>query len=614
MPRWIIFLIDVSICLFALTLAYLLRFNFKIPGTEIKWLKYVVPIVLGVRIASFLISKIYAGIIRYTGNKDAVRVFITIISGSVAFVLINIATWYWKKIYIIPFSILIIEFLATVFTLIFFRIFVKTLYLEISQPSKQKRSVIIFGAGDAGMITKRAIDRDNTTRYKVIAFLDDDERKRNKRLEGLTIYNTEKDFDDLIRANNIAHLIISIQQLPTQRKQEIIDKCLENDIRILNVPPVNNWINGELSFNQIKKIKIEDLLERAPIQLDIDKISAAYSNKCVLITGGAGSIGSELARQIIRFHPSKLVLLDQAESALYETELEIREKYGFTNLESVIGDVCSANRMRKLFETFSPQIVFHAAAYKHVPVMENNPSEGVHTNILGTKIIADLASEFNVQRFVMISTDKAVNPTSIMGATKRVAEIYCQSLNKKSNTQFITTRFGNVLDSNGSVIPRFKKQIEEGGPLTVTHPDVTRFFMTIPEAGQLVIEAGAMGNGGEIFLFDMGSSVRINDLAEKMIKLSGLTVNSDIKITYTGLRPGEKLYEELLNASENSLPTHHQKIMIARVKEYELNYITDAIVEINAFYQQQDNVALVKSLKAIVPEYKSQNSEYEKFD
>ena len=464
------------------------------------------------------------------------------------------------------------------------------------------------------MITKRALDRDQDTKFKVIAFVDDDPKKSGKRLEGTEIFNTTNDLDDLLRTNPDANVIISIQKVTPKRKHEIIEKCLAYNTKVLNVPPVTSWINGQLSFNQLRKIKIDELLDRDPIQLDKEKIKAEVTGKIILITGGAGSIGSEMVRQITPFNPAQIIVVDQAESPLYELELEINEQGRLKKFETVIGDVSSEERMRRVFEAFRPQIVFHAAAYKHVPLMENNPSESILTNVHGTKVIADLSDEFKVDKFVMISTDKAVNPTSIMGATKRIAEIYCQSLNQVSHTRFITTRFGNVLDSNGSVIPRFKKQIEDGGPVTVTHPEVTRFFMTIPEACQLVLEAEALGNGGEIFIFDMGKSVRIIDLAEKMIKLSGLTLGKDIQIVFSGLRPGEKIHEELLNNHEKTMPTHHAKIMIAKVREYDFNSVSKNISELIDLFGAQNNEAIVRKMKEIVPEFISHNSVYEKLD
>jgi len=613
-PRWIVFSIDLSICLGSLFLAYLVRFNFSIPAVEIELWKFAIPTVIGIRIISFFYSRIYQGIIRYTSTADAQRVFYTITAGSIAMALANIVSYFLIGFYLVPYSIIIIDYFTTVFLLTAFRILVKTIYISLKNPSREKKNVIIYGAGESGVITKRALDRDAGTRYKIIAFIDDSLTKTGKTLEGVHIYNADGDLEDLLRANTVEQLIISIQNISPHRKQQIVEKCLTYGVKILNVPPVNSWINGELSFKQIKKIKIEDLLEREPIQLHHENLRKQIKGKTVLITGGAGSIGAEIVRQLIPFEPGKLVIVDQAESAIYELELEITEKYGWKNIDAVVGDIRQVNRMRRVFDHFHPEVVFHAAAYKHVPVMENNPSEAILTNIEGTRILVDLSHEFAVENFVMVSTDKAVNPTSIMGATKRIAEIYCQSMNAISETKFITTRFGNVLDSNGSVIPRFKKQIDEGGPITVTHPEVTRFFMTIPEACQLVLEAGAMGKGGEIFIFDMGQSIRIVDLARKMVMLSGLTLGKDIQIVFTGLRPGEKIYEELLADKETTLPTHHDKILIAKVREYNHEEITRQIISLTEMFRSQNNEAIVRKIKEIVPEYVSANSEYERLD
>jgi FlaA1/EpsC-like NDP-sugar epimerase len=614
-PRWIIFFIDLCICFFSLGLAYLLRFNFaSIPPWEVATFPVVFSFMLGLRAISFLISRTYAGIVRYTGSKDAQRIFVVNIIVTVLFVIANLGKYYvYNSTFVIPFSIVIIEFMATTFLMISSRVIFKTLYFEYVNPSREKRNVIIFGAGESGIITKRALDRDAGTKYKVLAFIDDDTKRQGSKLEGVTIYGQLK-MEELLKENDVAHVIISVQNLSARRKQELVDICLAYSTKVLNVPPVSSWINGELSFKQIKKINIEELLERDPIKLDEENISKQVKDKNVLVTGAAGSIGSEIVRQLVRYKPSKIILLDQAESPLYEMEMELNEVMNKNSFEIVIGDVRNKDRMHNLFKTFRPQIVFHAAAYKHVPMMENNPSESVFTNVLGSKVMADLAVEFGAEKFVMISTDKAVNPTNVMGASKRVAEIYTQALGKTSSTKFITTRFGNVLGSNGSVIPRFRQQIEKGGPVTITHPDITRYFMTIPEACQLVLEAGAMGKGGEIFIFDMGKSVKIVDLAHKMIKLSGLELDKDIKITFTGLRPGEKLYEELLNDKEKTLATHHAQIMIAKVKEYDLQRVSKEIEELITLFGSQNNTAIVSKIKNIVPEYISNNSEFEKLD
>jgi FlaA1/EpsC-like NDP-sugar epimerase len=614
-PRLIIFLADSFICLLSLFIAYLLRFNFTIPSTENSTFNYVFPFMLAVRLSSFLLFKTYAGIIRYTGTRDAMRILLTLSAGSVFTILANLVSFQFTGTYLVPFSILIIEFLITVFIMIAGRLLIKVAYMELQNPTRNRVGVIIYGAGEAGLITKRTLDRDKGTKYKVVAFVDDDVKKAGKKLDGIPIYRSLK-LEELRKEHEIRDLIIAIQNIAPNRKQQIIESCLSNNIRVLNVPPVSNWINGELSFKQIRKINIEDLLGRDPIRLDMAAIRNEISGKTILVTGAAGSIGSELVRQIMPFFPAQLIMLDIAESPLYDLELELTETRlpEHCRVETVIGDIRNPERMRNVFKTFKPDMVFHAAAYKHVPVMENNPSESILNNVLGTKVLVDLADEFRTKKFVMVSTDKAVNPTNIMGATKRIAEIYAQSMNQRSQTRFITTRFGNVLGSNGSVIPRFRKQIEKGQPITVTHPDVTRFFMTISEACQLVLEAGALGKGGEIFIFDMGESIRIADLAKKMIQLSGLTLGKDIQIIYTGLRPGEKLYEELLANEENTLPTHHPKIMIARVKVYDYPIIAEDIRGLIALFDTQDNEAIVRKMKEIVPEFISQNSIFEKLD
>ncbi|HIN39670.1 MAG TPA: polysaccharide biosynthesis protein, partial [Flavobacteriales bacterium] len=555
------------------------------------------------------------GIIRYTSSKDAERILRAVSAGSLAMVVINLITFYSALgMFVIPFSILVIDYLATSFIMIGSRVFVKTLYLEMSNPAKSKQDVIIYGAGEAGVIAKRTLDRDAGSKYNVVAFIDDNINKSGKMLEGVKIHASDK-LENLLIKNKVPLVIISIQNINASRKKKVIDVCLNKNVRVLTVPPVKNWINGMLSFRQIQRIRIEDLLERDPILLDKKIISQQIEGKNILVTGGAGSIGSELARQICQFNPGRLILLDQAESPLYNLELELLEKYKLKNVEIVLGDIRSQARMENLFKTFPPDVIYHAAAYKHVPCMENNPSEAVMANIKGTKIIADLAIKYEVSEFVFVSTDKAVNPTNVMGASKRISEIYVQSLSKsKKETNFITTRFGNVLGSNGSVILRFKEQIEKGGPVTVTDPQVRRYFMTIPEACQLVLEAGAIGKGGDIYIFDMGKSMKIDDLARNMIKLSKLEINKDIQLVYTGLRPGEKLVEELLNSKENTIPTHHPKIMIANVREYDWNLIEKETNELIAMFDQQNNEQIVKKMKEIVPEYKSSNSIYEKLD
>ena len=592
----------------------MLRFNFHIPQSEISLWPQVFSLIIGIRMLSFVISKIYAGIISYTSTEDAVRIFIVVLLGSVLFTGINLISFYFiNQQFVIPFSVIVIELITVILLMTSFRILVKITYLQITNPSGEKTKVIIFGAGEAGIITKRALDRDVGIRYKVVGFIDENKKLQGKKVEGITISGLDK-LDQLLAATKIENVIFAVQQLKAEKKQKIVDICLKYNTRVLSVPPVSTWINGQLSFNQIKKVKIEDLLEREVIILDTDKISEELKGKVILITGASGSIGSELVRQILHFNPAKVVLVDQAESALFDLEVELISEFKDGNYEIAVADICNKVRMENIFRVFKPEVVYHAAAYKHVPMMENNPSEALHTNIAGTKIIADLSITFNVQKFIMISTDKAVNPTSVMGASKRIAEIYIQSHNQENKTRFITTRFGNVLGSNGSAVTLFRKQIENGGPVTVTHPEVIRYFMTIPEACRLVLEAGMMGNGGEIYLFDMGKPVKITDLAKKMINLSGLEIGKDIEIKFTGLRPGEKLYEELLNDQENTMPTHHPQIMIGKVREYKLEEVTNQITELIALFDTQNNTIIVKSMKKLVPEYKSQNSIYEELD
>jgi FlaA1/EpsC-like NDP-sugar epimerase len=614
-PRWVVLLIDTGIVLTSIAIAYLLRFDFSIPQIEIDAFPIVFSLIIGVRLLSFLLARIPWAIVRYMSQRDAIRIITALIAGTGSFFLINQITHrFITHTYIIPHSIIFIEFLATTFAMVSARLLYKALRTELKNPSRDKRSIIIVGAGESGLITKRTLDRDAGTKYRVMAFIDDDVSKHGRQLEGVTIYGVSK-LPELLSKNDVAHVVISIQQISAVRKQEIVEVCLANNARVLNVPPVSNWINGELSFRQIRKVQIEELLERETIQLNEEHLNAQLKGKTVLVSGAAGSIGSELVRQIARFNPALLILLDNAESPLHEMELEMGDAFPEIKCEIVIGDVRNKERMENLFRSFKPSMVYHAAAYKHVPMMENNPSESIFTNVLGTRIMADLAVQYGADKFVLVSTDKAVNPTNVMGASKRIAEIYTQSLNNKiGTTRFITTRFGNVLGSQGSVIPRFRQQIEKGGPVTITDPEITRYFMTIPEACRLVLEAGSMGNGGEIFIFDMGKSVKILDLAKKMIQLSGLEIGRDIEIAVTGLRPGEKLYEELLNNKENTLPTHHEKIMIAKVRTYDFDSVNKQIDDLIALFGKQNNMEIVARMKELVPEYKSNNSIFQKLD
>lgn len=613
-PRWIIFFIDISLCLISIVLAYLLRFNFDLKEIKLEKPEYVMILVIGIRIISFIIGKTYVGIIRYTSTKDAERIFIVVTSGSVLFVILNIIRFYFiDHGFVVPFSIVIIDFIATILSLTAFRLLAKIVFVELNHSKKDRTDVVIYGTDQLAIITKRTIDRDVEMNQRVVAFVDNTNRNVNSTLEGVTIYNVDN-LPEIFQRHTVSKLIIAKPNISANRKNEVIDICLQHDVNVLTVPETSAWINGELSLNQIKNVKIEDLLGREQIKLDEKKIKMEVLNQTIFVSGAAGSIGSEIVRQLTKYNPQNIILYDQAESPLYDLELELSEKLNFHNIKIIIGDITNDKRLRYIFNRYKPSVVYHAAAYKHVPMMEKNPAEAVNTNILGTKNIADLSAEFGVRKFVMVSTDKAVNPTNVMGASKRIAEIYTQCLNHKTETSFIITRFGNVLGSNGSVIPRFKNQIENGGPVTITHPEVTRFFMTIPEACQLVIEAGSIGNGGEIYLFDMGESVKIIDLAKKMIKLSGLELGKDINIKYTGLRPGEKLYEELLFNEENSLPTHHSQIMIAKIKDECSAETEDKIIQLIKMASEFQNYEIVAKMKEIVPEFKSKNSVYETLD
>ncbi|HPB02439.1 MAG TPA: nucleoside-diphosphate sugar epimerase/dehydratase [Bacteroidales bacterium] len=612
-PRWAILLFDMGIVLFSVYISFQVRFNFKVPSHEIHFMEISFLVILATRLLLFLFFGTFKNIIRYTSTTDAIRISATIILGSLLFVIGNVVSYYaLGRPNLVPYSIVIIELMMTAGLILGYRILLKVAFLEMRAPSRDKTWVVIFGAGESGIITKRAIDRDAGTKYKVLAFFDDDIRKAGKKIEGIPIYNAEK-LEETLNQNQVAHVILSIQTLSPARKTEITNLCLQYKTKVLVVPPVRRWINGELSFKQIRKINIEELLERDVIQISNDKVRQDIAGKIVLITGAAGSIGSELVRQVSEFHPAMLLCIDQAETPMFHLQNELDQRR-FKDYKIIIGDICDEQKMHLVFNMYKPAIVFHAAAYKHVPMMELNPAEAVRNNVIGTRVLANLAMEFKTQKFVFISTDKAVNPTNVMGASKRIAEMYVQAHDKKSFTRFITTRFGNVLGSNGSVIPLFRKQIESGGPVTVTDTEVTRYFMTIPEAVSLVLEAGTMGQGGEIFIFDMGKSVKILDLAQKMILLSGLTLGKDIKIEFTGLRPGEKLYEELLADKENTLPTYHERIMIARVENRDAAAIESDINVFPLLLSDNNETEIVRKMKSIVPEFQSRNSIFEQLD
>lgn len=619
--RYLILALDIVVVITSYFLAKMIRFNFRIH--EISWdsLEFKIPIIVSSYTFCFIIFKSYKGVIRHTSLEDTIRILkacflATLILSTLTFVLSKYGV---QTYFNVPFSSLLVLFLLNSFILVNVRLIIKEIFAGLfDQPLGGKKNVIIYGAGQSGLITLNTINRENKLNYNVVGFIDDNPSIVGKSIGGIMVLSPEEGLNGFLNKKHVQEVIISIQNIDSKRKREIIDFCISRDIVVKNVPPIGRWINGELSAGQIKSVNIEDLLQREPINLDTKNISRQLKNKIVMITGAAGSIGSEISRQVLRFNPEKIILVDQAETPLYDLEHQIQylRKSLSTNIKFVVADVQNEDSMRRIFEEHPPEIIFHAAAYKHVPMMENNPFEAVRVNIFGTKLLADLAIQYQVKKFIMVSTDKAVNPTNVMGASKRAAEIYIQSLGtlKGSTTSFITTRFGNVLGSNGSVIPLFKKQIESGGPITVTHPEITRYFMTIPEACQLVLEAGAMGKGGEIFIFDMGESVKIMDVAKNMVKLYGLKLGKDIQIEITGLRPGEKLYEELLNTEENSLPTYHPKIMIAKVQENSLDQINTQLTELSKVVKLNKQFLLVKKIKEIVPEFISNNSVFEELD
>ena len=614
--RWVILIIDIALVCISFILAYAVRFNASL-NFDVSNLYYQLPFIAAISLISFLIVGSYKGIVRHTGTRDAFNVFVGVTLLSLittCIILFNNALNVFSN-FTIPKSIIIIHYLISVLVLVVSRFIFKAFYEIISTELKSITNVLIYGAGDSGLITYGALNRDTKNKYEVLGFIDDDPKKVGKKLDRIKIYDGRRINKKFIKEKQIDEIIISIQNIKSEKLLYFTDNILALGVQVKIVPPLSKWIHGDLEANQIKQVKIEDLLDRKPISIDNPIVKREVNNKVILVTGAAGSIGSEISRQLSIYNHKHLVLVDQAESPLYDLQQELIQKER-KNFTSIVADVRDEKRINEIFEEFKPQKVFHAAAYKHVPLMEMSPYEAVKINVGGTKNIADLSIKHNVDRFVMVSTDKAVNPTNVMGASKRVAEMYisCLSNSKNHKTKFTTTRFGNVLGSNGSVIPLFKRQIENGGPLTVTHKDITRYFMTIPEACRLVLEAGTMGNGGEIYIFDMGKSIKIYDIAKRMIHLSGLKFPDDVDIKITGLRPGEKLYEELLADGENTSPTYHEKIMIAKNQLIDYDIVESKIKELCLSNKNHNNRKTVQLMKEIVPEYKSNNSVYEKLD
>ncbi|MBC2840339.1 nucleoside-diphosphate sugar epimerase/dehydratase [Robiginitalea sp. SC105] len=611
--KWLVLAIDIGLVFVSFILSYLIRFNLTLNfATENLLLQ--LPVICGVALIAFLLTGSYKGVVRHTGVRDVYNIFNAICLSSILAITMVIFNRKMGVLegFTIPLSIIIIHSLISFIALTASRYVFKAMFFNLIKQFKPTKNVLIYGAGEAGIVTYNALTGHSGSTSKVIGYIDDDPMKVGKIINGVRVYGREELNAFFIDKKNIAEIIVSIHGEDSRFLKELVEELVEFPIQVKIVPPVENWINGELKVSQIKQVQIEDLLNRVPIDIRSPKIMNELNGKSILVTGGAGSIGSEIVRQIIHYKYKSLVILDQAESALYDLQMELKQN-NFHNFIPVVADIRDKNRMNVYFQEHKPDIVFHAAAYKHVPLMEYNAYEAIKINVAGTKSLVDLSLSHGVEKFVFVSTDKAVNPTNVMGATKRIAEMYISCMHQEQKTKFITTRFGNVLGSNGSVIPLFRKQIEKGGPLTVTHKDITRYFMTIPEASQLVLEAASMGEGGEIFIFDMGESVKIFDLAKNMIKLSGLRYPEDIDIKITGLRPGEKLYEELLASGENTLPTYHKKIMISKVRELDYTDVRSMIDELcisNMFFSGDT----VRLMKKIVPEYVSKNSEFCKLD
>lgn len=616
LPRWMVFLIDVCILFISLGIAfYILNKITVLPKfLPIEW-KYI--IIIGTNILFMYLFKTFAGIIRHSTFIDIQKIFWSSFTTVVSLLVLKYSTFSLIKVKLFYTPLLLLYFVISFTALLVFRLAVKQSFYFVKhvKASTQKKRIMVLGISDHSVAIAGAIlDNDNLP-YELVGFLTKRNDSKYAKILGLKILTQDKFLNKTKEQLGLEGVLLLKERLTKDELDEWVNILLDKDLEILQAPVVEKFSNKKIEAS-IRNLQIEDLLDREPISIQNEEVMKRHFEKAVLVTGGAGSIGSEIVRQVAQFKPSLLVVLDQAETPLHEIQLEMEEKYPDINFRFILGDISNKHRLEPLFQKYNFSMVYHAAAYKHVPLIENNPHEAILVNIFGTKNLATLSSKYKINRFVMISTDKAVNPTNVMGASKRGAELLVQALQDVSGntTKFITTRFGNVLGSNGSVIPHFKKQIEKGGPVTITHPDIVRYFMTIPEACELVLQAGTMGKGGEIFVFDMGAPVKIKDLAIKMIKLSGFEPEIDIKLKYTGLRPGEKLYEELLSDGTKNLPTPHEKIMVSMDPHMEFEDIECLANRITKAALRRDQIEVVKLLKKMVPEFISNNSVFEKLD
>jgi FlaA1/EpsC-like NDP-sugar epimerase len=625
LPRWIIFSIDVFIVFLATIATFFIVETLTNAHDGIFYMPNRYTLILGINGIFFMLFRTFSGVIRHSTFIDGVKLLISTTCAFAALVILNFLHYFVYGVRIYLTTELFIGYVISFLLLFLFRIMVKYIFEVYSYSSDDKKKLVrtmIYGADANAISVANALRTEKPSRFKLIGFVDKyNQSSASKSILNLPILNHNKNIHQILKTFNTEALIIADKNLTITEKNAIVEECLEYDIKVFTVPVITNWEDQDQISQKVKNFDIEDLLERKPIVLNTNSISNQLKGKTILITGAAGSIGSEITRQVFKFQPKKIIILDQAETPLHNLRLELKNANSEIKIRNILADIRNADVLEQVFSIYKPDVVYHAAAYKHVPIIEENPAQALYTNILGTKNLADLSQKYNVERFVMVSTDKAVNPSSVMGASKRIAEKYVQSLQFKMNlkdpencTKFITTRFGNVLGSNGSIVPLFTKQIHEGGPVTLTHPEIIRYFMTIPEACQLVLEAGTMGNGGEIYIFDMGQPVKILDLAKKMIRLAGFTPDKEIKIEIIGLRPGEKLYEELLNDTSKTLPTHNEKIMIAEDICEDYNHVNEAILELASVSKTISNDAIVFRMKKIVPEFKSMNSIYETLD